>query len=1074
MVSISKTITMAFRMIRRVVSKTRSVSPARKLRSIMGASLTSPPGRCPLPAWNRSYGFLNHTIGSLNKATFHVAFTVLEILLYCKFYCFGQEGRRGMRSNTHKSRFISFGLISVLALLLLASEVLAQSGELFKDLRWRNIGPANMGGRISDIQALDDDYRHVIVASASGGVWKSTNAGTSWQPVFDEYPSASIGAVALFQKDPHIIWVGTGEANVRNSVAWGDGVYKSIDGGKTFENRGLKDTHHIAKIVTHPTNPDVVYVAAQGHLWGHTGERGLFKTSDGGRTWTKLENGLPDDGKTGCTYVQIDPQDPAVLYAAFWERLRRPYRFDSGGPNGGLFKSSDGGQSWRKLTRGLPEGDIGRIGIALYRKNPQIVMAIIEHGYQPRRGTPEYMDMNKLGTGIYRSEDGGESWVYVNRYNNRPFYYSQIYINPNDDKRVYAMGTRAQVSLDGGETFEEGMPGIAGDFHAMWIDPNDKDRYYVGNDKGISITHDHGEHFNFFDNFCISQIYAISADCRDPYYVYVGLQDNGVWGGPSNSRDFNGILNDHWFKFHSGDGFYTAPDPTDWTTVYTESQGGRMRRNHAIFRQKSVNIAPSKDNTINWDSMVPEEEDEERPVFRTNWNTPFIVSHFNPHTLYYGANFLLKSVDRGEHWRIISPDLSSNDPEKTYRESGGLTRDVTRAETHCTIVTLSESPLQQGVIWIGTDDGNVQLTMDDGKTWTNVRGNIVGVPPEIWVSRVEASHFDKGTCYVSFDGHRSDIFAPFVVRTTDYGKTWENITNNLPQNHPVYVIREDVKNRNLLFVGTEFAVFVSIDGGQSWERLMNGMPTVAIHDLSIHPRDNDLIAGTHGRGVWICDDITPLQQLSEDLLTSEAFLFDSPIATRWHGISRGATRGHQLFIGPNPLSMSQMPPDNSPMEILNTATLDYYLKVSTDEGPNLKIIDLDGQRTYSTSLENSPGIHRFRWNMRFDPSEEEKKKFLEKLEDVFSRLKERVDKDQKNLLESLYEKFKNARTVRELNGIREELIQNFRVFVEQRSFFGESLQGPEAVAGIYQVTLTTNGKNYTRYLTIREDPLLRD
>jgi hypothetical protein len=476
---------------------------------------------------------------------------------------------------------------------------------------------------------------------------------------------------------------------------------------------------------------------------------------------------------------------------------------------------------------------------------------------------------------------------------------------------------------------------------------------------------------------------------------------------------------------------------------------------------------------MNWDKMVPEGEDEERPVFRTNWNTPFILSQFNPHTLYYGANFLLKSVDRGEHWTIVSPDLSTQDPEKTYRESGGLTRDVTRAETHCTIVTLSESPLQQGEIWAGTDDGNVQLTRDDGKTWTNVRPNFKGVPEAIWVSRVEASHFDKGTCYVTFDGHRSNIFAPYVFKTTDFGKTWVNIVNNLPQNHPVYVIREDPKNRNLLFVGTEFAVFVSIDGGESWERMMKGMPTVAIHDLLIHPRDNDLIAGTHGRGVWICDDITPLQQLKKDVLTSEAFLFESPVTTRWHGISRGATRGHQLFIGPNPLSMSQMPPNNSPTEIVNTATISYYLKTSSDSGPSLKIKDLDGKQTYSASLENSPGIHRFRWDMRFNPSEEQRKEFIEKLENVFSQLKVSLEKDQKEQLDGLYKEFKSAETVKELNDVREKLLEKFRMFAPRRNFFGDRLQGPEAEAGIYHLTLSMNGKSYTRYLTIRTDPLLK-
>jgi len=434
--------------------------------------------------------------------------------------------------------FTAVGLMSLSWLPVKASEA-ADVASLLRNFTWRSIGPANMGGRISDIQALDDDYRVVIVASASGGVWKSTNAGTTWTPIFDTYGSASIGAIAIFQKDPNIIWVGTGEANVRNSVSWGDGIYKSTDGGQTFVKMGLKDTHHIAKIVTHPTDPDVVYVAAQGHLWGYTGQRGLFKTTDGGKTWVKLTNGLPDDGRTGCTEIELDPHHPDVLYCAFWERIRYPYRFLSGGPNGGIFKSTDGGQTWRRLTKGLPQGDIGRIGLAIYRQNPQIIMAIVEHGYQPRPGTKEYEDMSKLGSGVYRSEDGGETWTFLNRYNNRPFYYSQIYINPLDDQLVYAMGTRAMVSTDGGRTFKEGMPGIAGDFHVMWLDPHGRDRFYVGNDKGVSLTHDQGLHFNFFDNFAIGQIYAISVDMRDPYYVYVGLQDNGVWGGPGNSRDWH-------------------------------------------------------------------------------------------------------------------------------------------------------------------------------------------------------------------------------------------------------------------------------------------------------------------------------------------------------------------------------------------------------------------------------------------------------------------------------------------------------------------------------------------------------
>lgn len=945
-------------------------------------------------------------------------------------------------------------------------------GVLFKDLEWRNTGPANMSGRVTDIQAMDDDFRHVLVASASGGVWKSTNAGTTWEPIFDEYGSASIGAVAIFPKNPDIIWVGTGEANVRNSVGWGDGMYKSTDGGKTFTRVGLEDSHHIARIITHPENPDIVYVAAQGHLWGYTGQRGLYKTTDGGETWLKLGNGLPNDGKTGCTDIKMGPIDPDVLYTAFWQRLRQPHRFDSGGPNGGLFKSTDGGQTWKKLTEGLPEGDIGRIGIAIYRGDPKIVMAIVEHGVQPRRGSEDYDDMSKLGTGIYRSEDGGERWAYLNRYNSRPFYYSQIYINPNDDQRVYAMGGQAQVSQDGGKTFQSGMPGIAGDFHVMWLDPNNKDRYYVGNDKGVSITYDHGEHFNFFDNYAISQIYAVSADLRDPYYVYVGLQDNGIWGGPSNSRDYSGIFNDHWFKFHSGDGFYTAVDPTDWTTIYTESQGGRMRRNHALFRQKSTGITPNRTNTLNWEDVVPKLTDPSHPVVRMNWNTPFVLSHHNPHTLYYGANFLFKSVDRGDHWQIISTDLSTNDPKKTLRDSGGLTRDVTGAEVHCTLITISESPLVHGLIWVGTDDGNVQLTLDDGVTWTNVRPNIPDVQETLWVSRVEASHFDKAVCYVTFDGHRSDDFRPYVYKTEDFGRTWENIANNLPDEHSVYVIREDMKNKNLLFVGTEFGVFASVNGGKSWIQLKNGMPTVAVHDLFIHPRAADLIAGTHGRGVYILDDITPLQQFTEEVSGKDAHLFENPVATKWQGISRGATRGHKLFVGRNPLSMSQVEPSNSPTPIQNTASINYYLKSKLPEKAMVKISNLDQTMTRTILLDDTPGIGRYRWDMRFEPTEQQKKNFVKRLENVFVELQKQVEGKQKERLNQLQQEFQKAKTTDEYNKIVRTVMQEFRSYARGRAFFVRPLQGQEVGAGIYMLKMILNGESYSGLIVIRDDPML--
>jgi len=964
------------------------------------------------------------------------------------------------------------GMIPFFPGILHSEDAATAPGLLIKDLVWRNIGPANMGGRISDIQALEKDFRYVIAASASGGVWKSLNAGTTWEPIFKDYGSASIGAVGLFQNDSRIIWVGTGEANVRNSVGWGDGIYKSTDGGQTFTNMGLKDTHHIAKIATHPTDANIAYVAAQGHLWGHTGQRGLFKTGDGGETWQKLSGGLPDDGKTGCTFVIMDPRDPQTLYAAFWERLRRPYRFDSGGLNGGIFKSMDEGRTWKKLAQGLPVGDIGRIGIAVYRKNPKILMAIVEHGFQPRRGSKEYDDLSKPGTGIYRSENGGATWKLVNRYNVRPFYYSQIYINPFNDQLVYIMGTQAMMSKDGGKTLESAMPGIAGDFHVLWSDPQHQDRYYIGNDKGISITHDHGKHFNFFDNFVISQIYQISTDLRDPYYVYIGLQDNGIWGAPSNSRDYTGIRNEHWFKFHSGDGFYTAVDPSDWSTVYTESQGGRIRRNHALFRQEGRNITPNRRNTMNWENVVPKPVDRDHPAVRMNWNTPFFISPHNPHTLYYGANFLFKTIDKGDTWKIISDDLSTKDPIKTDRNSGGLTRDVTSAETHCTIITLSESPLRQGVIWAGTDDGNLQLTRDDGENWTNVRTNIKGVPEGIWVSRVEASHFAAGTCYVTFDGHRSDLFQPFVFKTTDFGETWENITGNIPDGYCTYVIKEDAENKNLLFVGTEFACLVSVDGGKSWSRLMNNLPTVAVHDLVIHP-SGDLIAGTHGLGVWILDDITPLQQWKKVPTETKAYLFENPVATIWLGISRGATRGHQLFRGKNPLSMSQSEPLNSPIAIRNSATINYFVNDKPVEKPMLVISDLDGENTFVARIEGAPGINRYRWGLRFKPTESATKAFLSRMERIFKALQEDVEPDRQQHLAAMYKEFKQGETPDEWNRIRRELMQEYWSLGSGRSFFGSELQGPQAGVGAYRIKLTIGDEELHSIVTVREDPLLK-
>ena len=935
-----------------------------------------------------------------------------------------------------------------------AAAALDPAQALFGALRWRNIGPANMSGRVSHIDAVESDPATVFVAAASGGVWKSTNAGATFEPIFENYGSANIGAVAVFQPDPDIVWVGTGEACVRNSVGWGDGIYKSTDGGKTFVNMGLRESHHIDEVVTHPTDPNIVWVASQGHLWGHNDERGVYKTTDGGRTWRKLTRGLPNDGKTGASALVIDPTNPNVLYAGMWERIRSAHNFLSGGPNGGIFKSTDGGESWTKLSSGLPSGETGKIGLAVHRRDPRVVMAILEHGFQPRNNDPAYADMTQLGSGVYRSEDGGATWQYMNRSNNRPFYYSHIFLDPVDTKRVYMLATNASVSTDGGRTFESTMPGIAGDYHALWIDPANPKRMYVGNDKGPSVSYDGGEHFILFDNMDLGQFYAVTVDNRDPYWVYGGLQDNGNWGGPSNSRDYNGILTDHWFKFHAGDGFHATVDPNDWRTVYTETQNGSVRRLDAVFRQTGTSVTPTPANIVNWSEFAPAPAAAPaapqgrggggggrlpRDRFRFNWSTPLILSPHDSRTLYYAGNHVFRSTDRGDSWRIISPDLSTNDPVLTDPRSGGLTPDASGAETHATAITIAESPIVPGVLWVGTDDGNVQLTRDGGKTWTNVRPNIPaagrgrgqqprGVPARTWVSRVEASHFDPATAYVSFDGHRRDDFRPHIWKTTDYGRTWTDIAGNIPAHEPVYVVKEDPKNPNLLFAGTEFSAYASVDGGRSWHRIMTGLPTVPVHDLVIHPRDGDLIAATHGRSIWILDDITPLQQLTPDVMLAESHLFTQRVATQWRGISRGATRGHLMFMGKNPLTVAQREPGNSPSELSNSATITFWSKDAPSQPARLEIINAaDSTQRFTAEVRATAGINRYFWSMRFSPPAARQVAGAQRTAGA--------DDDEEG----------------------------------PRQFRGGP-QGAPARPGSYRIVLTIDGRTHVGALTIRDDP----
>ncbi len=943
-------------------------------------------------------------------------------------------------------------------LLALYSHAQPTDQQLLQAFQWRNIGPANQGGRVVDIEALDADFTHVLMATGSGGVWKSDNAGTTWTPIFDHYSTASIGDIAVNQQDPNMIWVGTGEANNRNSVSWGDGVFKSTDGGATFTNVGLNSTHQIARVVLHPEDPDLAYVAAIGHLWGYSGDRGLFLTKDGGETWEKLTNGLPDDGKTGCIDLIMDPNDPKTLYAAFYQRLRQPWHFHSGGPNGGIFKSTNGGRTWKKLTRGLPEGETGRIGLAIYRKDPRILMAIVEAKQSDNLETP--------GSGIYRSEDAGQSWQYVNTYNNRPFYYSQIRINPHDDQRVYVLTTRFMVSTDGGKTLTNGSEDqeVHGDFHALWSDPTHADRYYLGADKGLSITHDHGESFRLIDNLSIAQFYRINVDMRDPYYVYGGLQDNGMYGMASFARDARGILSDHNWKLHWGDGQFINADPGDWRKVLTSMENGSVFTYDAATYDMH-RISPTQATVTNYDEEVPDSLQGTSRAFRFNWTAPMLRSPHDPDVIYLAGNHVFKSVDMGAHWEIISPDLSTNDAIKRRKGvSGGLTLDNSGAETHCAVYTMSLSPIDPRLIWVGTDDGQVQITRDGGQHWTNVRAHISGVPDGIWVSRIEASHHDPSVAYITFDGHRSDQNQPWVFKTDDYGHSWLDISANIPANEVLRVVREDRVNSNLLFVGSETGIFASLNGGASWHRFMAGMPTVSVYDLVTHPRDQDLVAGSHGRGIWIADDIAPLQQLDPVVLSSEAWLFEPPTATIWANTSRGGQRGHFLFAGSNPPTIENT--SSVPRaEFRSKAVINYMIAHPFDDAPELEISTVDGRHRLVAMLENTPGLHRFYWDLEFD-SEWFTSEQKAKVEELFAQLLEQYSFSS---LRRASAAFQAADTPRKQRAAVQILRSGYLSFD-----LDDSYGIPQAGPGAYVVTLRAGGQEYLRRLIVRADPLADD
>ncbi len=810
-------------------------------------------------------------------------------------------------------------------------------GQALGGLKYRELGPAIMGGRVDEFAVVESDPKIVYVGLASGGVWKTINAGTTWEPIFDDQPIASIGALALAPSDPSILWVGTGEANNRQSSSWGAGVYKSTDAGRTFQFMGLRDTHHIGRVAIHPTNSDIVYIAAVGHLWGPNPERGLYKTTDGGKTW---KNVLFINDDTGMTDVVIDPGSPDTLYAAAYQRRRTSFGFNGGGPGSAIYKSTDAGSTWKKLTKGLPyedenpkETQTGRIGLAMYRRNSSLLYATVEHA----------------NAGVFRSEDKGETWTRMSDVNPRPPYFSAIYVDPNNGQNIWVLGVRVYYSEDGGKTFDNLRGrGIHTDYHSLWINPRDSNHMLMGTDGGINWSWDGGKTWDFVNTIATGQFYEVGYDMQKPYRITGGLQDNGSWIGPSMALykvHRIGITNADWVEVGGSDGYFTLIDPVDPNTVYTETPDGRpSRRDLRTHESKSIRMP----------------DPEGLPHNRFQWNTPIVISSHGHNVLYYASQYLYRSPDRGDSWVRISPDLTTGVEQNSLPTMGRkpdaktLSRNFGVWNWPCT-TAIGESPLNPNVLWVGTDDGCLQVTRDLGKTWQNVISHVPGVPKMVYVSRIVPSRHAEGTAYVTFDNHCLNDFKVYVYVTTDFGQTFRPITNGIRRDTgTAHVIREHHRNPNLLFVGTETGVFVTFDRGANWVPLRLNLPTVPVFDIAIHPRENDLILGTHGRSIWVLDDITPLEHMNEEVLASDLSLFDIRKAVAWRiggGRSDHAGPGHKIFIAEN------MP---------YGAIINYFLKTKPGDQDKVMISveDKTGKKISEFEGPKEAGINRAAWDLR--------------------------------------------------------------------------------------------------------------
>ena len=816
------------------------------------------------------------------------------------------------------------GLVAAYLLVSLppaAAQGVKIDAETFGGLEARAIGPAVMSGRIAALDAVEGDRLTIYVGSAGGGVWKSVDGGLRFKPIFDKH-NPSIGAVTIDPSNPKTVWVGTGETWTRNSVSVGDGVYKSIDAGETWTRVGLADSERIARILVHPKDASTVFVCATGHLFDDHPERGVFRTRDGGKTWEKVLSVAPD---AGCADLAMDPDDANVLYAGIWQVRRTPSFFTSGGSKSSLYRSLDGGTTWAPVTKGLPSGELGRIALATTPAKPGLVYATVE----------------AKKTALYRSEDRGETWTERNASSavaGRPFYFSRLVADPKNADRVYKCGLTISVSDDGGKTFSTlGSGSVFGpsyhsDVHDVWISPTDTDDLIIGTDGGVYLSRDRGATWRFVGSLPISQFYHVSYDMAWPYNVYGGLQDNSTWFGPS--RRPGGIANKHWQSLTGGDGFWAFVDPADPDIIYNEYQGGNLFRiRRSTLESKDIKPSPRAGE----------------PKYRFNWNTPI---HIGPGTgaLYYASQFLFRSRDKGDSWERLSPDLTTNDPAKQRQnESGGLTLDNSTAENHCTIFWVAESPKNPTLIWAGTDDGNLQITRDGGKTWTNVVGNVPGLPKNTWVSSIEAGHFDEAAAYATFDGHMTGDMKTYVYKTADYGQTWQAIASPEIRGY-AHVVKEDLVSPDLLFVGTEFGLWVSVDGGRQWGRFTAGLPTAAVRDMAIHRRDHDLILATHGRGLYIVDDITPLRKLTAAVLDADAAFLESRPSPMVIPVFEFGFNGDAEFVGASPGE---------------TAFITYYLKRRHMFGDlKLEIYDSQGALLSTVPGGKRRGINRVEWPMR--------------------------------------------------------------------------------------------------------------